>query len=483
MDRPLFRQRPFTLYLVFQADSPFQEFHNEIGPQLRIFFKIKDLHDILVLDVVGGLRFEEEALNQDTIGAVLPAENFDGDFPAYELVARPKHCAYPSDAQDSRQLIIAKATADVFPEFLLGILVKRTAGKDVFWVHALSKQMRSRGKYSTFRGKRTCFLPGCVFLRTSTGQEPCVISRRMQVFKNLEERPRASFGKLLKWKVVDRLKGLTPKHPSRVEIPCVEPEIRRLRTERDPSVTWIGHATYLVQLQGRSILTDPVMGERIAILPRNVPPGIDLAAMPRIAVVTISHNHRDHLDVPSIKRLGPEPTYLVPKGLKKFFVRLGVPKVIELGWWESAQVEGVTFTFVPSQHWSRRGAFDENKSWWGGWVMKGGGRTVWHAGDTAYFRGFSEIGRRIGPIDAALLPIGAYEPRWFMQNQHMNPQEAVRAFQDVGAHLFCAMHWGTFKLTDEPLDEPPRLLQEAWQEQNLPASRLFLARIGETYWL
>jgi L-ascorbate metabolism protein UlaG (beta-lactamase superfamily) len=302
-------------------------------------------------------------------------------------------------------------------------------------------------------------------------------------FKNPEERPRPGFGDLMRWVVLDRLSGKTPKTPSRYDTPRVEPEARKLRANRQASATWIGHATYLVQLGGLSVLTDPVLGDRVAVVPRNAPVGLELSAMPAIDVVTISHNHYDHLDAPSIKQLGPNPTYLVPLGLKRFFTRLGMPKVIELNWWESAKVGEVEFTFVPAQHWSRRGAFDENKTLWGGWVMSGGGRKVWHAGDTAYFGGFGEIGRRAGPIDAALLPIGAYEPRWFMQNQHMNPKDAVQAFRDADVHLFCSMHWGTFKLTDEPLDEPPRRLREEWAEHNLPDSRLFLARIGETYWL
>lgn len=306
----------------------------------------------------------------------------------------------------------------------------------------------------------------------------------MARFQNIEaERPTPGLGKVLRWKVLDGIAGRNQKHPDRVEIPRVEPALRRLRALQDNSLTWIGHATYLVQLAGRSILTDPVLSDSIALIPRNAPLGIDPTALPTIDAVTISHNHRDHLDVPSIRRLGKQPTYLVPKGLARFFSTLGMPKVIELDWWESAEVDGVTYTFVPAHHWSRRGAFDHNRTLWGGWVMRGAGRSVWHAGDTAYFGGFGEIGRRAGPLDAALLPIGAYEPRWFMQNQHMNPSDALRAFQDTGAHLFCAMHWGTFKLTDEPLDEPPRLLRQHWSEQNLPEERLFLPKIGESYWL
>jgi L-ascorbate metabolism protein UlaG (beta-lactamase superfamily) len=138
---------------------------------------------------------------------------------------------------------------------------------------------------------------------------------------------------------------------------------------------------------------------------------------------------------------------------------------------------------VPSQHWSRRSLFDEDKTLWGGFVIDDASRRVYHSGDTAYFSGFSEIGTRCGPLDAAMLPIGAYDPRWFMAPQHMNPADAVQAFRDLGAQRFFAMHWGTFKLTDEPLDEPPALLRALWREHALDESRLFVPAIGETVWL
>ena len=136
--------------------------------------------------------------------------------------------------------------------------------------------------------------------------------------------------------------------------------------------------------------------------------------------------------------------------------------------------------FVPSQHWSQRGPLDRNHTLWGGFVLEGGGRRVYHSGDTAWFEGFAEIGRRFPALDAALVPIGAYDPEWFMRRQHMNPEDAVRAFIALKARLLCAMHWGTFKLTDEPLDEPPLLLAEERQKQRVPAERVWVARIGES---
>ncbi len=247
-----------------------------------------------------------------------------------------------------------------------------------------------------------------------------------------------------------------------------------------PSLTWVGHATYLVQLAGMSILTDPVLSERVVVVERNVAPGLTHETLPKIDVVTISHNHFDHLDLPTLKKLGPGVRYVVPLGLKEWLNRRGFPDVVELNWWESTTVGGLTVTLVPSQHWSRRSLLDTDETLWGGFVMTGDGRRVYHAGDTAYFSGFKQIGERCGPIDAALLPIGAYDPRWFMKPQHMNPDDAVQAFVDLGARRFFAMHWGTFKLTDEPLDEPPARTRQLWAERGLDPAALAIPAIGET---
>jgi len=143
-------------------------------------------------------------------------------------------------------------------------------------------------------------------------------------------------------------------------------------------------------------------------------------------------------------------------------------------------VNDVRVTYVPSQHWSRRGLFDTNETLWGGFVIEGTKARIYHAGDTAYFEGFKEIGARFAGIDAALLPIGAYDPPWFMERQHMNPEQAVQAFLDLGARKLVAMHWGTFKLTDEPLDEPPRRLRQEWARRGLPEAALHIPAIGET---
>jgi L-ascorbate metabolism protein UlaG (beta-lactamase superfamily) len=159
----------------------------------------------------------------------------------------------------------------------------------------------------------------------------------------------------------------------------------------------------------------------------------------------------------------------------------GLPRIVELEWWESHQVGDVRVTLVPSQHWSMRSPFDKNRRLWGGFVYESAEATVYHAGDTAFSeRVFREIGERFPRIDAAMLPIGAYDPAWFMQPQHQNPEEAGRAFELLGARRFVAMHWGTFRLTDEPLGEPPARLDAWWAERGLPRDRLWIPAIGET---
>jgi L-ascorbate metabolism protein UlaG (beta-lactamase superfamily) len=224
-----------------------------------------------------------------------------------------------------------------------------------------------------------------------------------------------------------------------------------------------------VQLDGVSLLVDPIFAESIGPVHRNVGAALQPAQLPPIDAQLVTHNHRDHLDVGSLRAVG-RPV-VAGLGLAPFFERKGLA-CTELDWWAETRVGPVTVRFVPSQHWSRRGLNDANATLWGGFVIEGSSARVYHSGDTAYFDGFTAIGRRSGVIDAAMLPIGAYDPAWFMSKQHMNPEEATQAFVDLGARAFVAMHWGTFKLTDEPLDEPPVRLAAEWSRRGLdPAAR------------
>jgi L-ascorbate metabolism protein UlaG (beta-lactamase superfamily) len=285
---------------------------------------------------------------------------------------------------------------------------------------------------------------------------------------------------VLKWAIGDKLRGKRRVSPSTFPgMKVVEPD-RALLARGTPSLTWVGHATWLIKLGGHTILTDPVWSDSLGPgIRRNVRPGIPLEDV-HPTVVVISHNHRDHLDAPTIRRLGPTPTYVVPAGLGPFFRKRGADKVIELEWWGGTRVGDLQINFVPSQHWSQRGPADKNDTLWGGFVLAGDDRQVYFAGDTAWFEGFKEIGRRFPGLDAALLPIGAYDPEWFMRSQHMNPEDAVNAWKRLGARLLCAMHWGTFKLTDEPLDEPPRLLEEVRRREQVPEDCVWVAAIGES---
>lgn len=302
----------------------------------------------------------------------------------------------------------------------------------------------------------------------------------MSRFLNLDGSGPHAGAMVFRWAVLDKLTGRRRRSPRTAQVPAVRADVERLRTAPAPGeparLTWLGHASWLVQLDGASILVDPIFGKRISyVIPRNAPAPLQPAQLPRIDATLVTHSHYDHYDRPSV--LAARAPVLLGTGLGR-----GLPlPVRELGWWDSERVnDHVRVTFVPSQHWSRRGLFDTNQTLWGGFVIEGSRSRVYHAGDTAYFEGFAEIGRRFPTLDAALLPIGAYDPAWFMEKQHMNPEQAVQAFVDLGARAFVAMHWGTFKLTDEPLDEPPRRLRAEWERRGLPQAAMRIPAIGES---
>jgi len=247
------------------------------------------------------------------------------------------------------------------------------------------------------------------------------------------------------------------------------------------AVTWIGHASYVVRIGGKTILTDPVWSTRIpGVRSRLTPPGLPWAALPTIDAVVISHNHYDHLDAPTIRRLPRETPIFVPAMLGWWFRRRGFTRVTELDWWEAADLDGVRIEFVPAHHWSRRGVLDTCKSLWGGWVLSAGDSKIYFAGDTGYGHWFAEIGRRHPDLDLALLPVGAYEPRWFMKAAHISPPEAVRACRDLGAPRMATMHWGTFILSAEPLLAPVREAVREWESAGLPREDLWDLAVGET---
>ena len=235
-----------------------------------------------------------------------------------------------------------------------------------------------------------------------------------------------------------------------------------------PTVTWIGHATMLVQLQGINILTDPNwadhVGPPIFGVRRLVAPGLRFEDLPPIHAVVISHDHYDHLDLATVQRLARahRPTFLVPLGIGAWLADRGITGVVELDWWQNRTLGGVTFTATPAQHGSGRGLLDQNERLWASWVIAGGGKRLFFGGDTGYTTGLAEIGRRLGPFDVTALPIGGYSAFTARHPNHINPEEAVQLFEDLRGRLLVPMHWGTFELNREPFREPPaRLLAEA----------------------
>ncbi|RPF44587.1 L-ascorbate metabolism protein UlaG (beta-lactamase superfamily) [Streptomyces sp. Ag109_G2-6] len=253
-------------------------------------------------------------------------------------------------------------------------------------------------------------------------------------------------------------------------------------------VTWAGHASWVVRTGGLTVLTDPVWSRRILGTPaRMTPPGVRWEELPPVDAVVISHNHYDHLDAPTLKRLPRDTALFVPAGLARWCRRRGFRQVTELDWWESAELGGVRFEFVPAHHWSKRSLLDTCRTLWGGWVLTdrtaatartGGGRTVYFAGDTGYGHWFREIGARHPAIALALLPIGAYAPRWWLRDVHTDPEEAVRAFLDLGARRMAPMHWAAFVLSAEPVMEPLHRVRAAWARAGLPREDLWDLPVG-----
>ena len=275
--------------------------------------------------------------------------------------------------------------------------------------------------------------------------------------------------------------------PRTAAFPRVASDGRALRENRaEPTVTWVGHATLLVQLDGVNVLTDPQWSERASPFSfagpkRFTPPALAFEDLPRVHVVVISHDHYDHLDVATVRRLSVthHPRFLVPLGMKAWFAGLGIVEVDELDWWEARNVRGVTATFVPAHHWSQRAPWDTNRRLWGSWVVAGRDRRLYFAGDTAYFTGFKEIVARVGPIDIAALPIGAYLPPVIMKSSHLDPRQALDAFADLRARIMVPIHFGTFDLAEEPLEEPPRLLEQLARARGV-MDRVWIMRHGET---
>lgn len=255
-----------------------------------------------------------------------------------------------------------------------------------------------------------------------------------------------------------------------------------------PTVTWIGHATVLVQMDGVTFLTDPIWSERASPFEfagpkRAQPPGVALADLPPIDFVIVSHNHYDHLDVATLRALAErdaETRFVVPLANADTLREAGITNPIELDWGASVEIDGVTIVCLPAQHWSGRGLTDRLQALWASYAVLGEERRFYFGGDTGYFAGFAEIGERYGPFDMAALPIGAYAPLEMMHYWHMTPEEALQASRDLRARRMLPVHYGTFDLSDEPPDEPPRRLRQAASEAAMDPQSLYVLRVGET---
>ena len=343
---------------------------------------------------------------------------------------------------------------------------------------------------------------------------------------------------LLRWMVVERLTAPRPADPSPATFPRVPPTFDAPRAPPDRlTATWVGHSTFLLQIGGYNVLTDPMWSRRASPVPfagpaRWVPPGIDFDALPPVDLVLVSHDHYDHLDERTVRRLAdrfPAAVWLAPLRLGAWLRERGARAVREADWWDVASVLGprpeqdrqdrqdragggdrgtggtsgydapevgvgaapgaaVQATCVPAQHFSGRSAVGRNTTLWCGWALQVGERRVLFAGDTGRHPEFTAIADRCGPFDLVLVPIGAYEPRWFMGPVHMNPEDAVAAYAELCGPvsagpprpLLAAMHWGTFKLTDESMDEPPRRMRAAWRAAGFDDRLLWVPAHGET---
>ncbi|OAK66681.1 MBL fold metallo-hydrolase [Variovorax paradoxus] len=331
---------------------------------------------------------------------------------------------------------------------------------------------------------------------------------------------------LLGWQIPSWFKGLPP--APEAPPPVVAPDLAFIASntgaQARPAATFIGHATVLVQVPtangSLNVLTDPVFGERASPVsfagPKRFQPGVALKDLPRIDLVLISHNHYDHLDEDSVKALnaqaGGPPLFVVPLGIKPWLAERGVTNAVELDWWDSvtlpatpsaqalvqrngagiaagASSDAVQVFLTPAQHWSARGLGDRMKTLWGGFALLSPKLHVFYSGDTGYSKDFADIQARLAPrqadaqgggFDLALLPVGAYEPRWFMKDQHVNPDESVRIHRELHARRSLGVHWGTFSLTDEALDQPPKDLAAARKAQGVADDAFFTLAIGET---
>jgi N-acyl-phosphatidylethanolamine-hydrolysing phospholipase D len=299
----------------------------------------------------------------------------------------------------------------------------------------------------------------------------------------------------LKWSVIERPRNPRRPDPDPRVFVRVAPAYTVPRGAPDLlTITWIGHTSFLIQIGGLNVLTDPVWSDRASPVqfagPRRwVPPAVDFDRLPPIDAVILSHDHYDHLDSSTVSRLVeryPAAKWYAPLGVGDFLRRRGVRDIVERDWWEETALGDLRLTCLPAQHFSGRTLGTRNRTLWCGWALRTSNRSLFFAGDTALHPDFGSIAARCGPFDVAILPIGAYEPRWFMGSVHMNPEDCIDAVEQLqtgqqGTGLvMIAAHWGTFKLTDEPMDEPPARMRDRWRAAGRDHEDLWIMHHGET---
>lgn len=315
-------------------------------------------------------------------------------------------------------------------------------------------------------------------------------------FRNPWESARThGFLDFLKWTLVERQRFPAGRQPEPRPFPRAIPDFISPRPEPVLfTITWVGHSTFLIQIGGLNVLLDPIWSDRASPLRfagprRRVPPAVAFDALPPIDAVVLSHDHYDHLDAQTVRRLihrYPAIAWFAPLGVGDFLRARGAREVVECDWWQKSNVASLRLTCLPAQHFSGRRLDNRNKTLWCGWAIRSAHHSVLFAGDTALHPQFGSIAARCGPFDIAILPIGAYEPRWFMGPVHMNPEDCLIAMgqlreRQAGERLvLVGAHWGTFKLTDEPINEPPARMCSNWRAGGLPEDDLWVMRHGET---
>lgn len=298
------------------------------------------------------------------------------------------------------------------------------------------------------------------------------------------------FVDILKWKlrIGQREHAQCPEAPDH---PAGWQRVTREQIAAPPTggwrAVWLGHASFLLQGDGVSLLVDPLFSTFCGPFPfpglrRQVPPPCAMQDLPLIDAVLLTHSHYDHLDLPTLRLLGMDVPLIVAEGHAAWLRRMGFQNVTELPWFAHTQpASGIRITATPAQHFTARTLRDRNRGHWCGWLIEGTSVKLWHAGDSGLCDAFRDIGTRFGPIDFGMIPIGAYQPRRIMRAMHMNPQDAVTAFQHARCHHAAAMHWGTLRLTDEPLGEPPILLERALLQAHLPTNAFTAGCVGNIW--